>query len=162
MALDIIGWIHGWKLSQWFSHFKANADKVAIAVTQAVKTALEGQVAQSISAVLDEIFKTHIAEDVLAVLKVAALKTLAIELAIQGIPDNPSGDDILNFEKQVWEAITGKSPQDKAKLWTTFAAQFFVRVKALLGENTTLTFAQIVILIEQAYQDYLSDLAQAA
>jgi hypothetical protein len=162
MPIDVIKWVKGWKLGKVFKSAKDFVDKVAVSVTQGIKTAAEGTIAQTISVVIDEALHTHLAEDALAVIKIAAMKALAVELAIKGLPDNPSGDDILAFEKEVFEAITGKTPQAQSKVWTTFAAQLYEDIHEAIGENTTLTYAQIVILIEKAYQQFKEDQAEAA
>lgn len=157
MSIDVIKWVKGWRLDKVFKSAKDFVDKVAISVTQGVKTAAEGTVAQTISVIIDEALHTHLAEDVLAKVKIGTMKALAAELALKGLPDNPSGDDILAFEKSVFEAITGKSPQALSKLWTTFAAQLYQDIHEAIGENTTLTFAQIVDLVEKAYKQFKAD-----
>jgi hypothetical protein len=161
MPIDVIKWVKGWRLDKAFKSAKDFVDKVAISVTQGIKTAAEGTIAQTISVIIDEALNTHLAADALTALKFASMKALAVELAIQGLPDNPTGDDIAEFEFAVFQAITGKSPQARSKLWTTFAAQFYQLIKDAIGENSTLTFAQIVALIEKAYQQFKEDQAAA-
>ncbi len=160
--MDILKWVKGWRLDKALHSVKDFVDKVAISVTQGIKTAAEGTIAQTISVVIDEALKTHLAEDALAALKIAAMQALAVELAIQGLPDNPTGDDIQNFEIAVFKAITGETPQGQSKVFTSFAAQLYTLIHAAIGENTTLTFAQIVDIVEKAYQQYLQDVAEAA
>src|ERR1051326_5769916 len=156
---DVWKWIRGWRLDKAFKSAKDFVDNVAIGVTQAVKTALDSPAAQVISETIDEALKTHLAEDALAALKIAAMQALAVELAIQGLPNNPTGDDIQKFNEEVYKAITGKDPQAQSKVWTTFAAQLYVSIHDALGGATNLTFAEIVLIIENAYQQYKADVA---
>lgn len=158
MPLDVIKWIKGWRLDKFFKSVKDNIDKVAISVTEAVKNAAEGEAVKAIASVIDEALHSTIAEDGLELIKTASVKALAVELAIQGVPDNPTGEDILKFEKAAFEAITGMQPEGKSKLWTTFAAQLYSIIKDALEQDNKLTFAEIVAIVEAAYKAYKSDL----
>ena len=145
-----------------FKHVKYDVDKIAISVTQAIKTAADSPISQVIATSIDTALHSHLAEDALAVIKVAAIRALAVELALQGVPDNPSEDDILNFEKEVYKAIAGKDPQAQSKLWTSFAASLYSIIKEALNEGNDLTFAEIVAIVEDAYQAYKKAQEEAA
>jgi hypothetical protein len=151
------------KIGAWFAKvFKViavDADKFAITVTEYIKQGLDTGILGAIAKGLDSI-TGHVSTEVLAFLQAEIPKALAVELAIQGLPANPTADDIATFEKEILTAIGGKDLVSKSKLWTTFSVQVFTLVQtALKANNDTLTFAQIVSLIEQAYQDYVQDQA---
>lgn len=158
MSLDVIKWIKGWRLDKAFHSFKEHADKIAISITEAVKTVLDGKVVSAIAEVIDHALGAHVAEDVLKVLNSATLKALAVELAIQGLPDNPNEEEGKIFEDTVVKAITGLDPKGRSKFLTTFAAQVYGLIKDAVDSGETLTFAAIVGIIENAYQLYLTDL----
>lgn len=157
MSLDILKWIKGWRLDKFFSNFKQNVAKVAVVITEAIKTATEGTLLTTLSAIIDSALKTHLASDALQLIHTASLKALAVELAIVGLPDNPTEQDILEFEKRVFEAISGLSVYGQSKLWTSFAAQIFGIIKQHVDNNDEFTYAVIVDIIEKGYQAYLKD-----
>jgi len=163
MSLDIIKWIKGWRLDKFFHNFKKNALNVAISITEAVKTTSEGALFTTLATVIDEALKTHVASDVLSIIHSASLKLLAAELAVEGLPDNPTEADILEFEKRVFEAISGQSTFGQSKLWTTFASQMYGIIQERLATDTDgkYTFAEIVEDIEKAYQQFVKDKADA-
>lgn len=151
------------KIGAWFAKvFKViavDADKFAITVTEYIKQGLDTGILGAIAKALDSI-TGHVSTEVLAFLQAEIPKALAVELAIQGLPANPTADDIATFEKEILTVIGGKDLVSKSKLWTTFSVQVFTLVQAALkANNDNLTFAQIVALIEQAYQDYVQDKA---
>jgi hypothetical protein len=145
-------------LSKVFKSVKTSGDQVAISITEGVKTALDTGIvdflAQLMSAILPGVH--DIPEEVVAAIKVAIPKVLAAELAVQGLPDNPTQDDILAFEQKVMAAFGVHD--NKSKLYTTLAAQIYGIIEAHNGNSWT--FAQLVIAVEKAYADYVADVAQ--
>lgn len=156
-------WLNGLHIGRgignFFHSFKENVSKIAIGITEAVKTATEGTLFKTLASTIDTAFKTHLASDVLDLIHKGTLKALAVELAIEGLSDNPTEQDILDFENRVIAAITGLSPKNKSKLWTTLASQIYGLVQEATKDDTTLTWAEIVEIVETAYQDFLQDKA---
>lgn len=150
-------WIDGWRLGRWFRNFKKGAGKAAISITEAIKTASEGTLFKTLSNTIDSVFHTHLASDALELIHTATIKALGVELAIQGLPDNPTEADILEFETAVVKAISGLDPKGQSKLWTTLAAQTYGTIQEALKDDNVLTFAEIVDIVEKAYQNYLED-----
>lgn len=145
-----------------FTSIKDDADKVAISITEAIKATIADGALPVVATLIDDAFKTHIGETVVAFIAANINKVLAVELAIQGLPDNPTEADIQTFSNNVITAITGLSASGKSKLWTTLAAQTFGIIQEQVNNNTTFTFAMLVDYVEEEYQDYLTDLASAA
>ena len=142
-----------------FTSIKTDIDKTAIVITEYIKAGLESGVLDAIAKALDGL-TSHLSTEVIALLRVAVPKALAIELAIQGLPDNPTGDDIKAFENAVLAAVVNSSDFEKSQLWTNLSAQVFNLISdALKANDGKLTFAQIVLIVEQSYQDYLADKA---
>ena len=151
---DVWKWMRGWRLDKAFHSIKHFVEKTAVGVTEAVKNATKGQIAQSIAATLDEAFHTHLASDALALLHNAAVKALALELGIEAVPDAPTADDIAAFEAAAYKIIAGKTQPEKARIWTSYASHLFMVLSDAVTSKTPLTWAQIVILVEEQYQEF--------
>jgi len=136
---------------------ETSADKIAISVTEGVKTALLDGVLGFIADVLDGLTKSQVPTEIVTLVQNNIYKILAVELAIQGIPANPTPADILTFEQAVLTAFNVTS--DKSKLYTTLAAQIYGIIQTQANSNTQFTFAELVADVEQAYGDYQNDLA---
>jgi hypothetical protein len=159
MRFDIFGWIHGWNL---IPNIKKFISHTAVAITEAVKSATEpAGILQQLAQVIDATLKTKLAEDAVAAVQAISIKALTVELGIEGLPDDPTGDDILTFENSVFKAITGKGTYGQSKFYTSYAAQVFTIVQTALGKNHNLSFADIVSIVEESYQTWLADKAAA-
>lgn len=143
-----------------FTYIEQDADKIAITITTEVKSLLASGVVTAIADFIDAEFKTQLGTEVVALLNSFVPKALAVELAIQGLPANPTPNDLQVFSDAVVKAFTGLSPQGKTKLYTTLAAQVFGLIETEVNKKEPVTFAELVSLVEQAYQDYLEDLAE--
>lgn len=142
-------------LKKAFKHIKDDADKVAISITQNIKEALDSGLVGFLADIIDKEFHSHVATDVVGVLKLQIPRILAAELAVQGLPDNPTEQDILDFENRILEAFGIHS--QKSKLYTVLASQVYQNIKALVDSDNQISFAEAVKLIEKCYQDYLKD-----
>lgn len=131
----------------------------AVAITEEVKTIIGSGLIQGIAVFLDTTFKTHLAEDVIAGLNKIIPHLLAVELAVEGLPDNPTEQDILDFETRIYTAFTGLPPLGQSKLFTTFGAQVYGIIKPQVDAGTPFTFFLLAKDVEEAYQDYLKDVA---
>lgn len=152
------------KVGAWFkkvfTDITQSADKVAIAITEEIKSGLDTGVLAVIANALDAL-TGHVSTEVLALLKEGVPKALAIELAIQGLPANPTPADVQTFENNVLQAIGGATLLQKSALWTKLSVQILTLIQAqiLTDQGQPATFAQIVTLVEESYQDYLADQA---
>lgn len=152
------------KIGAWFAKaFKfveTDADKIAIAVTEAVKTAFVNGTLGFVASVLDGLLKSNVPTEIVNIIGSNINKVLAVELAIQGLPDNPTEADILKFEQDCLSAFGVHN--DKSKLYTTLAAQIYGIVKQQADTGEKFTFAVLVIDVEQAYKTYLIDQANTS
>lgn len=142
-------------LKKVFTTILQDADQVAIAVTEGVKTALVSGTLGFIAEILDGLVKSNVPTEIITLIQNNIDKILATELAIQGLPASPTQADILAFEQRVLAAFGVTSA--KSKLYTTLAAQIYGIIQAQAQSGTTFTFAELVTDIEQAYQDYVAD-----
>lgn len=137
-------------LKSKFEHITQDVDKVAIAVTQQIKNAAESGAAAFIAHTIDGLRGTGIAEEVLGVIKLAASKALALELAILMPSGDVTAEGFLEWEQRVLTAA-GVHP-DKSALWTKVAATVLRDVQAFTQDGSAVTFAEAVIIVEDAYQ----------
>ncbi len=165
MPLDIQKWLSGAhigrNIANLFKSFKKGVAKTAVSITEAIKTATEGSIVKTLASFIDGALNTHLAEDARLLINKLALKALAVELAIEGLPDNPTEDDITSFEEDVITVVSGLTPSQSSKLWTTLAAQVYEHIKEALGNDDVITFAEIVNVVEESYQDYIKDKADS-
>ena len=152
------------KIGSWFAKvFKAikdDADTVAISITQEVKAFAASPTAGALVGIADKLLGSTVPQEVLTLINTNINQVLATELAIKGLPDNPTAEDIQAFETAVVTAITGQSPIGASKLWTTLAAQVYGIIETQVNSKSPMTFAQLVADVEQAYLDYQQDQAQ--
>ena len=146
--------VWAWLVKAWHS-IRVSADSVAIAVTEEVKGSLDSGVVGFIANAIDQLTKSKIADSIVADLKVYIPKVLATELAVQGLPDNPTQAQILTFENAILSAFN--LHDNKSKLYTTLAAQIYGRISYAVS-STPGKFSDWVTVVEDCYQDYLGDL----
>lgn len=128
---------------------------VAIVITEAVKTILASPTAGLLESIIDSVTGTGIAVSAANAINAKIPGILAAELAIEGLPANPTQADILAFEQRVMAAFNISS--DNSRLYTVLGAEIYGIINAQSGKP--ITFAILVADIEQAYQDYQKDLA---
>ena len=151
--MSIWKWIAG-----IFTSVKNDAAKIAVSVTEGIQTVLKTGILKPVAELIDASLHTHLGEDALALLDANITKILAVELAIVGLPDNPTPADIEDFSNRVCQAIAGKNLAGNSKLWTTLAAQVYGIIETEVNKHEPVTFATLVADVELAYQDYKADL----
>ena len=146
-------------LKRVWTSIKDNCDTVAITITEVIQSGLKSGTLYTAATIIEEIAPTtgKLPETIVAKLQVVIPKILAVELAIQGLPSNPTTADIQTFETSVLTAFG--LLDDKSKLWSTLSAQIYGIIKADVDKGTKYTFAQCVIDVENAWQAYQQDLA---
>ena len=141
-------------LGEFFSQHVA---PMAVTVTNVIKHALDSGELGFIAKIVDGLTGAKVGSEIIGVIKLALPKVLAFELAIQGLPTNPTEADIEAFEQRVLDAFQVHFQKDK--VYTTLTAQIILEVKALLGDGK-ISFAEAVQLAEDIYQKYKEDLAE--
>lgn len=148
-----------WLGKVFVSHI-VSAAPVAVTITEGIKAVLANPEVGFLENIADLVTGTNLpttlANDVTAIIP----KILAVELGIEGLAPNPTPDQVLAFEQAVLAAFNVTS--NNSKLYTELGAQIYGLIQASLANNTTITFAQLVIDINQAYNDYKKDLAANA
>jgi len=142
---DVWAW-----LKKEFKHITTDLDKVAITVTQQIKMAAESPEAGFIAKLIDGLTKSGVATEVIGIVKLAASKALAIELAIQLPNGIASEEEFLAWEQKVLEAVGIHS--DTSLLYTRIAATIVRDVQAFTQDGSAVSFAEAVQIVEDAYQ----------
>lgn len=144
-----------WFKKVFVSH-TSSAASIAVTITETVKALLSNPITKLFENVADAITHTQLPTEIANTINSVIPKILAVELGIQGLPDNPTEADILAFEQAVLNAFSISS--DNSKLYTTLGAQIYGIIKSKL-EDGKFTFAEAVDAVEQAWAAYQSDLA---
>lgn len=156
--MSIFSKIGSW-LKKVFTSIERDVAPIAVAITEALQQSLKDGTAGFIAKMVETIFpQVHgLPEQVVAILQKTVPKVLAAELALEGIPANPTEADILAFEQKVLGAFA--IADNKSKLYTTLASQIYGDIQTYIG-GPSHKFADIVAMVEQAFQQYKDDVAQ--
>lgn len=140
-----------------FTTIEEDVAPVVVAVIEEVSTLFKSGTIGFIASLLDTVTKNQVPTQVANTIGAQLPKLIAVELAVQGLPDSPTDADIEAFEQRVLTAFG--LLDDKSKLYTTVGAQLLGIVRADIAAGTKFTFAELVKDLEEAYTDYQSDLA---
>lgn len=153
--MSIIGFIKGWRLDKVFKHLKKDGAKLAISITETIKGLLDSGTLTFISEIVSKIIPATkgVSEELIKILNKTIPKLLAAELAVVGLPDNPTEQDILDFEKRILDAFG--LHDNKSKLYITVAAGVYGIIKADVDAGKKMTFAELVADVEKAYKLFL-------
>lgn len=132
---------------------------LAVAILEDIKPALNSQVLGFLAGVVDSLTRSNIAQDIIDIVNKNLPKVLATALALEGLPDNPTAEDILKFEQSVLDAF-GKL--DKAsKFYTIVAADTYGIFKATFDKTPDVapTFFELADAVQQAFKKFEDDKA---
>jgi hypothetical protein len=148
-------------LAKVFKNIKTDGAKTAVAITEGLQTGLKLGILSTIADVVSALFPVtgNLPRVIVADLDKALPKILAAELAIEGLPDKPSQQDMLDFENRVLTAFNVHD--DNSKLWTSLAAQVYGIIQKHAGEPD-IPFSRLMADVEEAYQDYKADLTDTS
>lgn len=113
-----------------------------------------------LAGILDQLTKSGVPTTVVNAVGKELPNMLAVSLAIQGLPADPTDQQVIDFEQRVLAAFNVHD--DKSKLYTTLGAQLLGIIRRDLIPGQKFTFAKLVTDLEEAYQDYLADKAAEA
>lgn len=147
-----------WLKTKFIDHIQSG-DKVAIVITQTIKTLLTNPIAGFLENIADTVTNSQLPTAIVNTLIGIIPKILAVELGIQGLPDNATPAQISAFEQSVMAAFSVTS--NNSKVYTTLAAQIYGIIQASIANGKT-NFADLVADVEQAYADYQADITNTA
>lgn len=110
-----------------------------------------------LAGILDQLTKSGVPSTVVAAVGKELPNMLAVALAVEGLPADPTDQQVIDFEQRVLAAFNVHD--DKSQLYTTLGAQILGIIRRDLIPGQKFTFAKLVADLEEAYQDYLNDLA---
>jgi hypothetical protein len=155
--MSIFSTIGAW-ISKAFKSVKHDGAKIAMGITEGLQTALNNGTIATVADIVSGIFPgaAGLSQDIVAELQKLVPKALATELAIEGLPDNPTESDILSFENKILAAF--KITDDHSQLWTVLASQIYGIIKKHVGEPKV-TFFELAADVQEAWLDYKKDVA---
>src|SRR5690349_14376244 len=90
--------VFGWFKRTFIDHSKSAAS-IAVTITEVIKTILSNPVTGFLENITDGITHTGIATEVGTLINNAIPKVIAVELAIEGLPDNATPEQIVAWEQ---------------------------------------------------------------
>lgn len=148
--------------SKFFSWLKGAAKstehaaaKVAVFITELLKTAATNGTLDVAGYIVDAISKSDIGDVAVAKLKVVIPNTVSLALALESPDNNATAEQMAEWSQNVLKAIGLAS--DRSKLYTTLAADIAKDIQNHLSEEGAgkgLSFADWVQIVEDAFQDY--------
>lgn len=146
-------------LKKEFAVIKIKIVPVVITIVEAIKSVEDNGVLSAIAAVLNTI-TDGISVEVNSWLQLEIPRVLAVLLGIENLPVNPTQDQIVAFENAVVTAIAGLNALDRSKVWTLLSSELYISISAKLHQdNGTLTYADIISLINEGFKDYQAAVA---
>jgi hypothetical protein len=151
-----------------FHSIKVKIAPVIVSILEILKGAEESGVADAITSFVDKALHTHVAEDINALVKKNIYNAIAAFLAIEGLPDNPTDDQIKAFVSVAVTALAGKVAAEsiKGKVYQDFGIELYDIIKKAVDASKVsgkaITANQIAGDLEEAYQDYVAAQAQIA
>jgi len=143
-------------LEDSFESLETSGISVAITITENIKAGLDGSLAGFLAQTFDQLAHTKVAETALTTIKLELPKLLATEFAVQGLGVNPTEADFLAFENRILAAF--KISADRSKNFTVISAQVYGILHQLANKGATMTFAEKVTDVEDAFQAMMADL----
>lgn len=150
--------VFAWFKKVFISH-TSSAASVAVTITETVKVLLANPLVKFVENLADGITHTQLPTQIANAVSNAIPKVLAVELGLEGLPDNPTPEQVLAFEQSILGAFNVKS--DNSKLYTILSAQIYGIIQTTL-QTTPGKFADWVAAVETAYLDYQKDLTANA
>lgn len=156
-----------WISDAWHT-LKVKIAPAIVGILELLQNAETTGLMDGISKAIDSITKGHIAENVNAIIKANIAKGIATFLAIEDLPDNPTADDIQKFQTDITNALISKKAQQSVpgEVISNFGVQLFTIIQNAIGaansvEGGGLSFVKIAAAVEEAWQAYQTDLANA-
>lgn len=156
---SILKAIGNW-LSKAFANIQQHAAPIAVAIVEGVKSLSDAGILTDLAAILPG----AIPKEAVTLIQNALPKILADLLAIEGLSANATPEQIQTFVNSIIASFASKTFQAKSQLLTLLGVQVYNLIETEINKNPAnakLTFAQIVTIIENSYQDYVQDQAAA-
>lgn len=162
MACKVFAWIGG-----LFHSLKVKIAPAIVGILEVAKGAEDSGVVDAFAKVIDQTFHTTAAENGNALLKKGINSGIAVFLAIEDLPDDPTEDQVQKFGEDVLTELAGKKAAQSipGQVNTNLAAQLYVIIDKIYqghkADGGKVTVGEIATAVEQEWQNYQDDLANA-
>lgn len=153
-ALGVAASAVGHFFADAFKWVEKDGAKIALSIIEEFKTFTDNPSTGFIVGLLDELTKSHIPTDILAAIKDKLPDALAVTLAVQGLPADPTEQDIQDLEKRILDAFGVTA--DKSEFYSRLGARIISIIRSNTMPGQTFTFAVLANDLEKAYQAYLT------
>lgn len=142
--------LFGW-IPKLFSKSNKPLLKAAIDITNVVKTALNSGIAD----IITSITPSTLDDKALQIVKSKLPSILAAELLIYNIKEDMTQEEVSDLINQILKVFGTLDEDRKAKFYTSVGAELYLFLsKRIKGQK--FTFAEAVILVEDAYRKWLN------
>lgn len=145
-----IHWIAG-----IFSKAKDELAKAAVFIVRDIQPVLFSPTADVLAGILDAITKTTLPETVLETLRKDVPIFLTAEGVINSLNANSTEDEVKAALNKLLSYFPSLNGDQRAQMWTTLAANIYMALHNA-SNGKPITFAEAVIIIEEAYQSYIA------
>jgi len=157
-AIGVAGSAVGHFFANAFTWVEKDGAKIAVAILEDLKVLFDSGATNFVAQIIDGLTKSNIPSEILALLQKELPKALAVGLAVEGLPSNPTDQDVQDFANRVLTAFGVTA--DKSKFYSTLAADITGIIRSNTAPGQKFTFAVLIQDVEQAYKDYIAAKAQ--
>ena len=147
-------------LAKAFKDITKDAAPLAVSIIEELQALWKSGTPGFLASILDTLVKSELPSEIVTAVGNALPTLLADALALEGLATNPTDAQLQAFEQAVLAAF--KVTPDKSQIYSILGAQLIAIIRANTAPGQKFTFAVLVNDLEEAFQDYQQDLAQAA
>lgn len=157
MSFFLFKWIH-----DLFAN-KAKWAAIGVTVTEDIQTVFKSPEVGFLAKAGDTLLNTKLLENGVDFVNKEIPVVLTAELAIEGLPDNPTADQIITFEKAALTAIGVKLTKD-GRVWNDVAVVIGVKAAEWTKESDAgnFTWAKKTEIIKETFDEIKAKIAADA
>lgn len=162
MACKVIQWIEN-----GFHTLKIKIAPAVVGILQLVQGAENSGLLPGIATIIDKMTGSLVASNINAQVKVQVVNEIALWLGVQTLSADATPEEEAKFEQAILDAVISKKAQQSApgQVVSALGVQVFAIIKKLVANaklnDTAISAGQIAGAVEEAFQDYQTDLANA-
>ncbi len=147
-------------------HIKIDVTHIVVPALQLLQGLEDDGLLPGIAKLLDST-TGHLSTEINAVLQKAIIAGIAVGLGIEGLPDNPTPQQVLDFSNAAVAALAGKKKLGiKGEAITHLGIQLYNTITGIIDAdklaNVKVTYGQIGKALEDTYQQLQQTLADIA
>lgn len=154
-----------WLAKVWHA-FKVSVAPMVVGILELLQGGEDSGLFNGLSKIIDDATGSKVASDINAKLKAILPNAIAALLGVEGLPANPTDDQIKDFEQKILNAVISKKAQQSVpgQVISALGVQIYDIIKKLVAEHadgSAITAAQITNAVEEVFQDLQADKAAA-